>query len=59
MKTKISNTIEAGDMVHHHKRLWLVETMQAGRPCSIQCAMYDAEAVPGAHLVENVSLQIK
>ena len=44
MKTKISNTIEAGDMVHHHKRLWLVETMQAGRPCSIQCAMYDAEA---------------
>ena len=44
MKTRISTTIEAGDIVHQHKRLWLVETMQAGRPCSIQCAMYDAEA---------------
>lgn len=44
MKTRTSNTIEAGDIVHHHKRLWLVETMQAGSPCSIQCAMYDADA---------------
>ena len=44
MKTRTSNTIEAGDMVHHHERLWLVETMRAGRPCSAQCAMYDADA---------------
>ena len=44
MKTRTSNTIEAGDIVHHHKRLWLVETMQAGSPCSAQCAMYDADA---------------
>lgn len=43
MKTRISTTIEAGDLVHHHGRLWIAEAFDPSRPCDIQCAMSDGE----------------
>lgn len=43
MKTRFSTTIEPGDLVHHHQRLWLAATFDPSRPCDIQCAMSDGE----------------
>lgn len=43
MKTRISTTIDAGDLVHHHGRLWIAEAFDPSRPCDIQCAMSDGE----------------
>lgn len=40
MKTRISTTIEAGDIVSHGKRLWVSSDWDKTRPCFTQCAMF-------------------
>lgn len=40
MKTRISTTIEAGDIVSHGKRLWVASDWDKTRPCFTQCAMF-------------------
>ena len=40
MKTRISTTIEAGDLVSHGGRLWVASGWDKTRPCICQCAMF-------------------
>lgn len=40
MKTRISTTIEAGDLVSHGKRLWVAVEYVKTIPCFSQCGMF-------------------
>lgn len=40
MKTRISTTIEAGDLVSHGGKLWVASDWDKTRPCFTQCAMF-------------------
>ena len=47
MKTRISTTIEAGDIVSHGGRLWVASDWDKTRPCSVQCAMWGDDGCRG------------
>ena len=44
MKTRITSTIEPGDMAVFDNKLWYAVVFDPTLPCSAQCGMYDKEA---------------